>query len=82
MDDAVVRDGLRTVFDGTDVVVVGPAVGRRRYGRYLVRRLARALLVALILMVVIPMFMIHFFNLWSPELYPFERPDPSEYIRY
>ena len=41
-------------------------------GRFVIRRVARALFVAVILAIVIPMVMIQFLDLKSPELYPME----------
>jgi hypothetical protein len=55
----------------------------RSYGRYLVRRSARALFVAIVLALLVPLIMIHLFNLQAPELYPLEPyPYSYDYIRF
>ena len=75
-------DGIQTPGSFANVPVVASSGSRVRLGRYIARRLARAIFVAIIIVVVIPMLMIHFFNLWAPELFPLERFHYYEYVRF
>ena len=65
--------GMQTPFGPEEWVVVSSSDNRARRARhhYFVGRLARAFFVAIILVLVLPMLMILFFNLQAPELYPY-----------